>query len=355
MNKPVSVLQEWVQRLTFMQQSVLITAMRGPDGIAKDHVSKLLIRWLRRCVLYSAFNSKQQGQPFAFTDPFTPGGGSFTGPSLPSHVVPEPTPDWRREMDLVLRDYLATLDEVPHHFQLHFMHAAEIVGYEYHKDEYPPWPPPTTETHTDIREWWFRTYCRLANDMHLNVETYQQMKRRLGDFEATWREAEEVTAKGPARCGACQMCWREENPHGDMPADVKQLPATCRERATLGQVKYYGTGKATSQAQVQNIPKPDVERSNPLGECPQCRSMRREVRLHGCKSTWHHASPICPRCESDKRDVRRQLPNGHGELDPCGDTWHDVEQPEEGCTRYGGDVCEPAKDAMRTLHPGIDI
>jgi len=32
-----SVLQDWVHELTFMQQSVLIAAVRGPDGIRKDH------------------------------------------------------------------------------------------------------------------------------------------------------------------------------------------------------------------------------------------------------------------------------------------------------------------------------
>ena len=43
------VLQPWVLNLTYMQQSVLITSVRGPDGIRKDHVAKLLLRWLRRC------------------------------------------------------------------------------------------------------------------------------------------------------------------------------------------------------------------------------------------------------------------------------------------------------------------
>ena len=70
------VLQPWVLNLTYMQQSVLITSVRGPDGIRKDHVAKLLLRWLRRCFLVSAFDGR------ALTDPVEQGGGSFTGPSL---------------------------------------------------------------------------------------------------------------------------------------------------------------------------------------------------------------------------------------------------------------------------------
>ena len=48
------VLQPWVGHLTLMQQSVLIAAVRGPDGIRKDHPVKLLCRYLRRSFMLSA-------------------------------------------------------------------------------------------------------------------------------------------------------------------------------------------------------------------------------------------------------------------------------------------------------------
>jgi hypothetical protein len=186
MNKPVSVMQEWVQRLSFMQQSVLIAAIRGPDGLEAKHVSKLLIRWLRRCVLYSAFESKKAGQPTAILNPYAEGGGSFTGPSCeieltgPSFMDPPSSETlqlrWMRAMDEVVTKYMSILDGVPHHFQLHFLHAAEIVGYR-HEDP-------------DIGSWWIRTYARLVNDMHLKPETANEMDKRLGDFEADWRAAE---------------------------------------------------------------------------------------------------------------------------------------------------------------------
>lgn len=180
MNKPVSVLQEWVQRLTFMMQSVLITAIRGPDGLDKNHVSKLLLRWLRRCVLYSAFESKTARAPASFMNPWAPGGGSFTGPSISQEPI---FTSWEEDMNRIVNEYLSALDAIPHHFQLHFMHAVEILGYK-HPDEH-------------IRTWWNFVYRRLANDMHLNPETEVQMDKRLGDFQSDWRAAEEVTAKGP--------------------------------------------------------------------------------------------------------------------------------------------------------------
>jgi len=167
-----SVLQDWVHGLTFMQQSVLIAAVRGPDGLRKDHCSKVLCRWLRRSFLFSAF----QRRPY--DNPHEPGGGSFTGPSCPGA-----TNDWEPEMDMAVEEYLRHVDEMPHHFQLHFMHAAEILGYK-HEDP-------------RIQTWWHRTYLKLVNDAHLFPESEAQMDRRLGDFEAHWREREEVIAKGP--------------------------------------------------------------------------------------------------------------------------------------------------------------
>lgn len=177
-----SVLQPWVQELTFMQQSVLIASVRGPDGIRKDHVAKLLLRWLRRCILMSAFEGK------VLTNPYEGGGGSFTGPSCAPIDETQWHPTdcvtyWHNVMNDRVKEYLSCVDELPHHFQLHFMHAAEILGYK----------------HPDllIRGWWCTTYLSLVNDMHLLPEPDCVMNKRLGDYEADWRAAEEVTAKGP--------------------------------------------------------------------------------------------------------------------------------------------------------------
>lgn len=158
-----STVQDWVASLTRMQQAVLLSSIRGPDGLHKNHVAKVLLRWFRRCILIGAFEGR------AFDDPYEEGGGSFTGPCK-----------YEGGVSAALKDYIRTLDEIPHHYQLHFMHAAEILGYKH--------PDP------EKRNWWNRAYFDLAADMHLTPETCEEMDHRLGDSETQWREKEVVTA-----------------------------------------------------------------------------------------------------------------------------------------------------------------
>lgn len=163
-----SVLQDWVMELPLMQQSVLIAAMRGPDGVVKDHPSKSLCKWLRRCIVISAFDG------IALTDPYHIGGGSYTGPSLTQ--VGEGFELWEAPMDLIAKKFLNAQDDLPHHFYLHFIHAAEIIGYK----------------HSDmrIRNWWAKTYQRFCHDMHMKFESQSQLDSRLNDNEAAWRKDE---------------------------------------------------------------------------------------------------------------------------------------------------------------------
>jgi hypothetical protein len=159
----MNVLQPWLAELTLMQQSVLLTAIRGPDGIRKNHPAKVLLRWFRRCVMYSAFEKK------ILENEFVPGGGSFTGP-CPFDSIDE-----------AVKLYISTLDELPHHFQLHFMHAAEILGYK-HPDQHK-------------RAFWNDLYLTLVKDAHLMPESERQMDIRLGDSEVDWRAYETVPAE----------------------------------------------------------------------------------------------------------------------------------------------------------------
>lgn len=167
--RPATVLQRWVEDLSFMQQTVLLAAVRGPDGVPKYGPTKMLLRWYRRCVLLSAMDRA------VLSTPFQSGGGSFTGPSFDWTVARDNEGhalDWRDMMHVIVGDYLRELDAIPHHFQLHFMHAIEIVGYK-HPDEL-------------IREWWHSTYLRLVHDMHLWPETEEQLDKRLGDDRDQW-------------------------------------------------------------------------------------------------------------------------------------------------------------------------
>ena len=167
------VLQDWVLERPFMQQSVLISAIRGADGAYKEHPSKPLMRWLRRCVLISAFDK------CALDNPYHPGGGSYTGPSLTSDeitVCKDEGGDWEVYMDKRVKEFLSSQDTLPFHFYLHVVHAASILGYK----------------HSDprIRAWWLHTYTRLAHDMHLRVETEEALDSRLNDCEKAWRADE---------------------------------------------------------------------------------------------------------------------------------------------------------------------
>jgi hypothetical protein len=162
-----SVLQTWVLSLSFMQQTVLMTALRGADTVAKLHPSKYLLRWYRRCVLYSAFDR------CVLTDPHDPRGGSFTG-SIEAN-----------SLDELASKYLRSVDEMPLHFHLHLVHAVEILGYK-HPD-------------ANVRTWWNGFYNAAVRDMHLRPESEEDLDRRLGDDLEDWRrlggEQEPITGR----------------------------------------------------------------------------------------------------------------------------------------------------------------
>lgn len=166
------VTQLWTHALPFMQQTVLLTAIRGPDGISKYGSVKMLLRWFRRCLLISSM------EKIVLADPYDPRGGSFTGPSLThAGVLLE---DWELGMDRHVDEYVKALDSMPHHFQLHLMHAIEIMGFK-HSD-------------ARIRSWWHSVYLRLVNDMHLHPETLEELNERLGDNVDGWlRRADRAT------------------------------------------------------------------------------------------------------------------------------------------------------------------
>lgn len=135
---------------------------------------KMLIRWYRRCVLLSAMDGE------VLPNPYVSNGGSFTGPSFqpeyrldPSSLTHDKVDDhWEPEMDRIVSAYLRELDALPHHFQMHLMHAIEILGYK-HPDQ-------------RVRAWWFKVYVRLVSDLHLHPETEEEMDGRLGDNREGW-------------------------------------------------------------------------------------------------------------------------------------------------------------------------
>lgn len=180
------VQQDWVLHIPLMQQSVLFAAIRAPDGLRKDHPVKVLMRWYRRCILLSAFDKA------VLPDPFCSGGGSFTGPFDLRHAIEifrlgedftgELWQNSRENLFAATREiYLRHVDEMPHHFQLHFMHAAQIVGIHH--------------PNSKIAAWWREFYLMIVNDAHLHPESDSEMNLRLSDNNDAWRAREEVTAK----------------------------------------------------------------------------------------------------------------------------------------------------------------
>lgn len=149
----MNVVQEWVSNLPLMQQTVLLCALRGPDGSMKNAGCKYLLRWYRRCILKSAMDGS------IFLDPYTEGGGSFMGP------IPN-------SMDWALTEYFNSIDSLPHHYQMHFLHAIEILGYKH--------------PHSIISKRWFYIYNKYVQKMHLNIETVEQLDYRLRDNEEQW-------------------------------------------------------------------------------------------------------------------------------------------------------------------------
>jgi hypothetical protein len=157
-----SVVQKWLSTISMMQQTVLLTVIRGPDGITKYGPAKMLLRWYRRCILLSAMDGA------VLPDPVLDGGGSFTGPSAPGYLGV----NWEEGMNKHADAYLRDLDGIPRHFQAHLMHGTEILGYK-HPDE-------------RTRAWWHKLYLRLVNDLHLHPETEAELDSRLGDSRSGW-------------------------------------------------------------------------------------------------------------------------------------------------------------------------
>jgi hypothetical protein len=126
----------------------------------------MLLRWYRRCILLSAMDGR------VIANPCEQNGGSFTGPSLDDDGDDRYSDHWSDRMQVHVNDYLRNVDALPHHYQMHFMHAVEILGYKHPQHE--------------IRFFWHQLYLRLVNDFHLHPETEAELDDRLGDTRSGW-------------------------------------------------------------------------------------------------------------------------------------------------------------------------
>lgn len=186
----LGVLQDWIYDLPMQQQSVLMLACRGPDGVQKHHPAKHVVECFRACVLKAA----HYGRPLESGER-TPGFMTLEGFNCDKF--------WN---DAVTGNYFDFIDELPHHYHLHLMHGAQIIGYKHPKELF--------------RNRWRLFYLRCCADMHLHLETEDEMDARLNDFDrVSWeRSLSEpaalthelyrlrafATAIGPCTCGQGQ-------------------------------------------------------------------------------------------------------------------------------------------------------
>ena len=134
--KPCSVVRPWVNNLSFKQQTVCLTALRGVDGARKDDESKKFCKAMRMTLLQNA----------------SPGVGTFMEFDISAEEV---------------RRFWEATDHYPVHWLTHFMYAAQIIGAHHPNHE--------------IRKWWDMFYNGLVNALHLRPEQFYDMEERLAD------------------------------------------------------------------------------------------------------------------------------------------------------------------------------
>lgn len=135
-----SIVQDWVQNLGLRYQGVLMTAVRGGDGIPKEHVTKTLQRAIRRYVLV----------------PYDPRELAIKGGFMscdPEEIYP------------AAKALKKELDQLNVHYVFHLLHALEVLGYKH--------PDPV------VRNEFLQAYFVLVRKFHLNPETEQQLHARM--------------------------------------------------------------------------------------------------------------------------------------------------------------------------------
>jgi len=141
-----SVVQEWLSECcSWKQQTVLLASFRGCDGKEKNDPSKEFTRLMRATLLKNADSNS-----------------TFYGPPV---VL---TAESRTAIDEFFIDCSrGSLDAYPVHWLMHFLQAAEIVGYKC----------PLSA----VSEYWSYFYLTGVKALHLNPETLEQCDARLSD------------------------------------------------------------------------------------------------------------------------------------------------------------------------------
>lgn len=137
-------MQYWLGELTFQMQALLMTAIRGADGTMKHNNSKCLSRYLRGTVLKPA--------------------GDWNGKNNNNFM-------WGQYelFEGYAMAFIEDHDEYPHHFIMHLVHSAEVIGY--------------CHPNKEVKSHWRWFYFMMCESFHMTPETKEQMFERLNDFD----------------------------------------------------------------------------------------------------------------------------------------------------------------------------
>lgn len=146
-----SVLQDWVMELGLRHQGVLLTAVRGCDTSPKEDASKALARCYRAAVLNAHCGDPRKARTFI-------------------EWVSNDALLWR------MREVRKNCDHLPHHYLMHLIHAAQIVGLKH--------PDP------QVAAPWAAFYADMVHGLHLSPETEAELDARLSAGEEAFAAAQ---------------------------------------------------------------------------------------------------------------------------------------------------------------------
>jgi hypothetical protein len=147
-----SILKDWVIELGLRHQGVLLGAIRGCDTVPKEDPAKHLVRCLRAEILNAHCGDAGKAKTFM-----------------------EGVSDYELQgrMDVFFK---YGFDHYPNHYVIHFLHAAEILGYK-----------------LDIesrRLIWLDFYLKFCKKLHLRHESVQMLDERLNKNEKEFFESQ---------------------------------------------------------------------------------------------------------------------------------------------------------------------
>jgi hypothetical protein len=148
------VFPDWVLNVPSMQmQSVLMLAARGPDNVRKFHPCKEIVIRYRATVLKAAYLGRQMNVD------------EYDDTSFMSLRRFSDDKQWHTLCDM----FFDNVDELPHHYYMHLMHGAEIIGY----------------LHPELifRTRWSYFYNQCCYNLHLVPESELSLKIRLNDWD----------------------------------------------------------------------------------------------------------------------------------------------------------------------------